>query len=137
MGRERHAPLFRPLHQYENNNTANGIRVPVTDLAKDTMPALHAHFGLTLIRTDALKRCKKPWFIHHPDEDGSWGEGRVDEDIHFWTNWHDSGNTLHIANHVTVGHIELVVSWPDRQMRSRPQFVNDYNNHGKPGWAWR
>ena len=32
----------------------------------------HAHFGLTVIRTEALKEVEKPWFLGVPNENGDW-----------------------------------------------------------------
>jgi hypothetical protein len=40
--------------------------LPRTALDGDTMPVSTAHFGLTLIRTEAIKKMAKPWFHSVP-----------------------------------------------------------------------
>lgn len=97
-----------------------------------TIPIRTGHFGLTLIRTAALQRLARPWFMPKPSDSGRWGEGKVDADIQFWRAWHEAGNTLHMANKVTLGHLQEVVTWPDRSFKSVYQNVNDYHKHGIP-----
>ncbi|KKL72575.1 hypothetical protein LCGC14_2083580, partial [marine sediment metagenome] len=79
---------------------------------QDLMPAQTGHFGLTLIRTSALKRLKKPWFHSIPDENGSWGTGRQDADIFFWNNFKKSGCTMMLAPKVKIGHLQLMCTFP-------------------------
>lgn len=69
-----------------------------------------AHFGLTLIRLDRLKDIPKPWLHAVPDKDGSWGDGRRDDDITFWDKWKAAGRSVYLAPDVRIGHIEVVVS---------------------------
>jgi hypothetical protein len=73
-----------------------------------------AHFGCTFIRTEALKKVPKPWFIAEASERGDFRGGHIDEDIHFWKAFHKAGNTLGIATQVSVGHAELMITWPSR-----------------------
>jgi hypothetical protein len=97
-----------------------------------------AHFGLTVISTAALKRCKKPWFWEQPDPDGGWGPGRRDSDIWFWANWRESGNRVFVSPRVVLGHGEYVVTWPGKNL-STPvfQWANDFTNTLKrPETAW-
>lgn len=68
-----------------------------------------AHFGLTLIRVDALKDIPKPWFWAKPDAKGEWGDDRLDDDIWFWHQWSENGKTIYVAPDVTIGHVEEVV----------------------------
>ncbi len=72
-----------------------------------------AHFGMTLIRVDAFKDLPKPWFISKPDENGDWGDGRMDDDIWFWHQWRLAGKNIYVAPHVRVGHLQLLVSYFD------------------------
>lgn len=97
-----------------------------------------AHFGLTLLSTAALKRCKKPWFWSKPAPDGTWGEGRRDPDIWFWSNWRDSGNRIYVTPRVTIGHGEYVVTWPGKNLQGPVfQWTSDWTKeHKKPESAW-
>ena len=75
-----------------------------------------AHFGLTLIKVEALKKCGKPWFASTPDKEGGWGDLRVDDDIFFWNQWREAGNSCYMAPTVSIGHLELKVSQFDENM---------------------
>jgi len=95
----------------------------------------HAHFGLTLFRVSALTKMSKPWLHSQPNEQGTWGSGRKDADISFWEKWAETGNTLYLANHVPIGHLQLLITWPDEDMRPFHQFCNDWHENGKPPQA--
>lgn len=70
-----------------------------------------AHFGMTLLRVDALRDMPKPWFHGVPGEGGSWaGKGKIDPDIYFWHQWKKNGKTLAVAPHVAIGHLEVMVT---------------------------
>ena len=43
-----------------------------------------AHFGCTFIRTEAIKKMPKPWFLAEANAEGTFPGGQVDEDIYFW-----------------------------------------------------
>jgi hypothetical protein len=96
-------------------------------------PVATAHFGLTLLRTSALKRMAKPWFVSQPNEKGMFDGGHVDEDIYFWKQWEKAGNSLGIATNVSVGHAELMITWPSRTDPSGKvqQHTTDYWNSGR------
>ncbi len=95
------------------------------------------HFGLTMLRAKAFERMEKPWFLAVPDKNGDWGEGRTEADVAFWLKWNKCGNSLYLANRVTVGHMELLMAWPDHRLRTQYQLVKDFIAHGKPKGAWR
>ncbi len=99
-----------------------------------------AHFGLTFIRTSALKRVPKPWFLAAANDTGGWDGGHVDEDMAFWNGWATAGNTLGVATGVSVGHAELMVTWPSRTSKDGKvqQHTTDYWNRGQkaPEDAW-
>jgi len=84
--------------------------------SKVVQPVETAHFGLTFLRTSGLKKMKKPWFQASANNDGGWDGGHCDEDIAFWRGWARAGNTLGLATHVSVGHAELIVTWPSRSV---------------------
>ncbi len=108
-------------------------KVCVEEFRKPIIPINSGHFGLTMIRVDSLKsKMKKPWFRHVPDTDGHWGEGRIDEDCSFWANLHANGGQLYQANHVMVGHMELLVSWPGKNLTPIYQRLTEYEQKGRP-----
>ncbi len=110
--------------------------VPAIDFSPDLTPCDVAHFGFTIFRAEALKRMPHPWFLSVPNADGKWGDGKQDEDMHFWKKWKEVGNTLYLANHVVVGHIESVISWPDASMKPIHQSPSDFWTTGKPANVW-
>ena len=114
----------------------NAPQLKRTDFDPDLQPVATAHFGLTLIRTSALRRLPKPWFHSVPDADGGWGEGRIDEDIAFWRKWREAGNSLFLANRVAIGHAELMVRWPDINLEVFYQSMADWQNEGVPAGTW-
>lgn len=71
------------------------------------------HFGLTIIRAEYLNALPKPWFLAVPSPDGTWGEGRQDEDIYFWSRWKAAGRSLYVHPGARIGHLELQVSMYD------------------------
>ncbi len=109
----------------------------LSEFCDDLYPAKTAHFGCTLLRVEAIKRLPKPWFSHIPNKDNRWGEGRVDEDINFWHKWKDAGNTLFMANHVPIGHLQQVATWPDEAFLPFHQYVTDFQKNGPPAEARR
>lgn len=90
-----------------------------------------AHFGMTLIRTSALKDVAKPWFASQPDADGGWGEGRIDDDIWFWRQWKAAGKTVYVDPEVRIGHLQLLVSEFDDDMKPRHVPITNWWNAGR------
>jgi len=132
----RHLPtaLFT-VHGTEGENSP---ALPRTKLEADTIKVATAHFGLTLIRTESLKKMDKPWFHSVPSPNGTWhdDDGHADEDINFWRKWEAAGNTLHLANRVAIGHAELMVRWPDINLQVMYQSVTDFQRNGVPEGVW-
>jgi hypothetical protein len=99
-----------------------------------------AHFGCTFIRTEALKKVPKPWFIAEASERGDFRGGHIDEDIHFWKAFYKAGNKLGIATQVSVGHAELMITWPSRTSEGSKvqQHATDFWNRDRspPEGAW-
>lgn len=99
-----------------------------------------AHFGLTFLRTAALKKMPKPWFEAVPNENGEFNGGHIDEDLSFWNKWREAGNTLGMATGVSVGHCELMVTWPSLEVPGNKiqQHSTEYWNSGQkaPKEAW-
>lgn len=107
---------------------------------KPVQPVGTAHFGLTFLRTSALKRMKKPWFEARANENGEFNGGHVDEDLSFWHKWREAGNTLGISTGISVGHCELMVTWPSLEVPGNKiqQHSTEYWNSGQkaPKQAW-
>ncbi len=95
-----------------------------------------AHFGLTMIRTEKLKQLPHPWFCEKPAPDGNWGEGRIDADIHFWHRWQEAGFSAYVANRVVIGHAELMITWPDKELNPIHQYPSDFHEKGLPEAVW-
>jgi hypothetical protein len=103
-----------PMVGIKTNNTVNGL-IPLSYFDnKDIVTAQTGHFGLTVFRRSCFEKLKKPWFLPKPDPNGSWNEGRVDEDIYFWHNFEDSGCKLGLSTGVRIGHLELMITYPDK-----------------------
>jgi hypothetical protein len=99
----------------------------------DYTPVASGAFGLTIIRASAFADIRRPWFLHQPDTDGRWaGEGMVHEDVRFWHKWTEAGKTLAQANYVSVGHLELVARWLDRDLSPVTQKLADWQRDGVP-----
>ncbi len=105
---------------------------PRADLEQDIFRASHAHFGLTLIRAEKLRSLPRPWMFTTPDAEGKYGPGHTDPDIQFWRNWEKAGNTLFLAPRITIGHIELMVRWPDENMQHTYQAAKDWDQTRQP-----
>jgi hypothetical protein len=107
---------------------------------KSVQPVGTAHFGCTFIRTEALKRTPKPWFMPEANDRGTWDGGHIDEDVFFWKSFAKAGNKLGIATHVSVGHAELQITWPSRDVPGNRVFqhTTDYWTSGQkpPKGAW-
>jgi hypothetical protein len=107
---------------------------------KVVQPVETAHFGLTFIRTAAIKKMKKPWFLGVPNEQGGYDGGHTDEDLYFWKRFSEAGNKLGIATQISVGHAELMITWPSRQVEGGKiqQHTTDFWNNGRkaPKEAW-
>lgn len=125
------------LLNVEPTDLGNGQQqqlVSFDQLDQTYLKAKCAHFGMTLVRTSALKKLPKPWFQHSYKPDGSYHNY---EDIEFWLKFRDAGLKLFLAPRVVVGHLEVVVMWPDRKLKTLFQRTDDYYRNGKPKGAWR
>lgn len=107
----------------------------LADIEPDIVPVEWAHFGLTFIRVEALRRMKKPWFYETPAPNGGWGDGRIDNDINFWHGLRSIGGQVFVAPHVAIGHAQLIVTWPDQNMQPIYQYMGEWNKTGMPEGA--
>jgi hypothetical protein len=72
-----------------------------------------AHFGLTAIRIESLKKCELPLYQGQPGADGRYGEDRIDDDIWFWRQWEKAGNSVYVDSGCSIGHVEEMVAYYD------------------------
>jgi predicted SAM-dependent methyltransferase len=121
-----------PLCWFLDEHRKPRVEIPLTEFEVDVTKANHAHFGLTLFRVSALLKMDHPWFWSKPAPDGMWGDGRHDDDIYFWNKWEEAGNTLYLANHVTIGHLQQMISWVGRDCKPIHQYVTDFQQNGPP-----
>jgi len=135
MGNRPEADALVPLQPRRNADDvlafAYGVPGSVTKAAfGDLTPIDAGHFGFTVIRLEAVARMPKPWFMHQPDVTGSWGGGRIDDDIWFWRRFRQSGGRIYLAPDVSVGHLELVATYIDdhgqKQYMAVPKFLKEH-----------
>lgn len=103
-------PLLTVGHQQEVLTDGSPIKVTT------------AHFGLTLLRIEALREIAKPWFFGKPDEQGEWGDNRLDDDIWFWHQWRLAGKTIYVAPKISIGHLDEMVAVFDDQLK--PNYIS-------------
>lgn len=90
------------------------------------------HFGLTLFKSQVFRRVPKPWFHSQPNDQGEWGEKRIDADIWFWRQFAIAGCVVGLAREVKIGHLELMVTWPNDEMGATHQRLTDFWANGQP-----
>jgi len=104
------------FHQDKTSIEWSGYPVEVTS----------AHFGLTAIRVDKLPAVKKPWFFSQPDENGEWETDRMDDDIWFWNQWKEAGNSLYLDAGCRIGHLEEMVASFDENLNPIHVYPGDW-----------
>lgn len=87
-----------------------------------------AHFGLTLLRVESLKKMAKPWFWSKPSADNEWDNDsdKMDDDIYFWHQWRLAGNTIFVSPRCRIGHLESMVAEFDDEFRPRHVYFKDW-----------
>lgn len=86
-----------------------------------------AHFGLTVIDLRKLSNVPKPWFCQKPDANGGWkGDGKIDDDVWFWMQWKESGNSIYFDPGVRLGHLEEMVVIHDEHMNPQHVYPSDW-----------
>lgn len=131
IGRERNTVLI--TCEDAEGKARNALTLE--EIQSDALQVATAHFGLTLIKAEALRNLPLPWFHGQPAPDGTWGEGRIDDDIQFWRQWQRCGYKLWQSNRVRIGHIQVMVTWPDQRLAARHQYHSEYVTNGKPDYA--
>ena len=117
----------------------NGSEVTREELSEDLYEVTTGNFGLTIFRTESLKKLKAPWFDHRPSETGHFeeGSGKQDPDIFFWHNFKECGLKAFLAPRNVIGHLEMMVKWPSKNLKPGFQTVKDYRTKGKPDNIWQ
>lgn len=100
----------------------------VAEIDNSPLRVTTAHFGLTLIRVDALKAVPKPWFYSQPDENCEWEPdgSKLDDDIWFWHQWKAAGKTVFVDPNCRIGHLELMVAEMGDNMEPRHIYVPEW-----------
>ncbi len=127
----------RPLMTMEHQPEDNVVRLERAQLRQELLKIGTAHFGLTLLKVSKLNGLERPWFRSVPDENNQWGERKIDADIAFWKGWQAAGNSLYLANRVPIGHLEMMIRWPGREMRPILQEPGEFWESGAPEGIWR
>lgn len=97
-------PLFNPEGEFEVGKVCN------VEFNGEPLKVATAHFGLTAIKLDRLKDVPKPWFFSQPNDNGTWGDQRIEDDIWFWKQWEKAGRSVYVDSSVSIGHMEEMVS---------------------------
>ena len=126
-----------PLLFIRGEDNKGVAKIDRDELGGDLLAVESAHFGLTLIRADALHKMPKPWFVGTPDPEGRWGEAKTDDDIHFWRQAGKAGLKTYVTPRVVVGHIVERIAWPDVNLEATYQESGDYSKRGAPENVWR
>jgi predicted SAM-dependent methyltransferase len=106
--------------------TGTGVDNQVVEVSNQPIKVTTAHFGLTLIRVDSLRKTPKPWFFAQPSDEGDWDDSRLDDDIWFWHQWRLAGNTLYVAPSVSIGHLEETVVQFNDKMEPEHMYVHQW-----------
>ena len=117
--RQSESVLFNPL------DNATEVKLKVSE----PYQVRSAHFGLTVIRLASLERVPRPWFLHVPDPQGSFNDGRVDEDVAFWRKWTEAGLNVSILPGCSIGHLEAKVTFFNiTSNKLECMYVNDWKD---------
>lgn len=90
-----------------------------------------AHFGLTVLDLEKLRRVPKPWFCSKPNASGDWEDDKVDDDVWFWLEWEKAGNSLYIDPAVRIGHLEEMVAVFDEKLQPKHIYMTDWDTYAK------
>ncbi len=104
----------------------------ITEFDPDLTAIETGHFGMTLIKLAALRDIPKPWLWSQPDENGDWSDERCDADIYFWRKFRAAGKKVFQANHIKIGHLQIISSWTTNDWQIKHQYLSDWTENGKP-----
>jgi len=98
----------------------------------DLTPVDNTVYALTIIKTAAIQKMSKPWFVNIPNAEGEWEHGKHDADSYFWWKFREAENNLYMANNVRVGHLHEDILWMDDDFNLIKQDLTDYHTKGRP-----
>lgn len=105
---------------------------PHADYNGELTETVFGHFGLTIIRTEVLRKLPKPWIFSIPGPSGDWTtHPQSDSDITFWRNLNNAGFKVAQANRVILGHIVDSIRWPTKEGGVLQPLPN-YLEKGRP-----
>ncbi len=105
-------------------NGQGSIRMGSEVFAVDT-----AHFGLTLIRSSALRDVSMPWLMDTPDEKGSYANGKgIDADTFFWKRWKKEGKTVYVDPQCSIGHLQPMIAEFDANFQPIQTHLSDWRS---------
>jgi len=128
IGRDRDAVLINLI----SKDGGHVHKVTSETFYAETVEIKNGHFGLTLIRSSALKDLPHPWFIGVPNKEGRWDEGRTDDDIYFWHKLRAAGKRICATPKVRLGHLQLMITWPKDDLSCVHQYLNKFHEEGRP-----
>ena len=117
----------------------NGSRRSMT-YADDLQECEHGTFAATFVRMDVFRRMAEPWLLSIPGADGSWrGTDKIDSDTYFWKKLDglNAGTGRRVVQHnkVLVGHLELMVRWPNGSATACQTLGDWFKTHRPPAGA--
>ena len=125
-----------PLFTIVDENKKALPNVDADKLRGDLLKVYTAHFGLTAIRVKSLLEVERPWFWGQPDEENRWSDKKCDDDIWFWKQWDKANKTIFMANRIPVGHLEMMVRWPSKDLSVMYQHPNEWCAGKKAEGVW-
>lgn len=128
IGRDKNLPLF----SIRNPDGSLMKEMNENVLHTDALDMNTGHFGLTLIRCDAIRDLERPLFVGIPNKNGGWGDGRTDDDIYFWNLLRNSGRRICLCPRVRIGHLQNVITWPGEDLGAVHQYLTDFHSNGRP-----
>lgn len=128
-------PMAADFEDFEKNQ-GDLVKITKGNFKECIVPCDTGHFGLSVIRLDALNRLSKPWFNSTPAKNGGWGRGHKDADVAFWIKCKKEGVKVALAE-VWIGHLEVVCSWcgPKKDHFKTVHMYTHEALQGVPEWA--
>jgi tRNA (mo5U34)-methyltransferase len=111
--------------------------IPLTEFKGDVAQIATGHFGLTAFRVKDLLDIPHPWIWDMPNNDNQWGPGRIDADIYFWKQLEKHNKKALLACRVIVGHLQLMATWLNKELKPFYQMPGDFHDKGKPENTWK
>ena len=128
---------FPILMSMKSRSGQTRAEIPLTEFSEDIAQIATGHFGLTALRVKDLLDVPHPWFWDTPNNDNQWGGGRIDADIYFWKQLEKYKKKAYLACRVSVGHLQLMATWLDKNLQPIYQMPGEFHDKGKPENAWK